>query len=401
MGDGNDYQEERRQLTRAGGQKSFIPYGRQLVDDEDVAAVVEAMKGERLTQGPLVEEFERELALYCGSKHAVAVTNGTAALQLALSATGLGQGDEGITSPITFIAGAHCMISCGARPVFADIDRNTLNIDPAEIEKKVTEKTRVIMPVHFAGLPCEMEAIREIAAKRGITIIEDACHGLGGTYGGERIGATHGTDMVCFSFHPVKHITTGEGGAVLTENDELAAKLKRLRHHGITRDADLMTQFDGPWYYEAKETGTNARLTDVQCALGLSQLRKLDRFLERRLEIAQRYLEELADIEGLRFQKVDGDRTHAYHLFVIHLDPRKYDRLKVFRTLTSASIGTQVHYIPVNRQPSVIEKAGFQGSLHNADDYYAGCLSLPIFPGLSVSEQDHVISVLKTTLQEK
>ncbi len=376
-----------------------IPYGRQFIDEDDIHAVVEVLRGDWLTQGPSIEQFEKALAEYCGAKHAVAVANGTVALHLACLAAGIGSGDEGITSPITFLASANCLVYCGARPVFADIRPDTWNIDPLEIEKKITRRTKVLIPVHFAGLPCEMDEIKNIARRHGLVVIEDACHALGATYKGRRIGGTGTADMVCFSFHPVKHITTGEGGAILTDSDSLASTLRRLRHHGITRDPGMMEGDDGPWYYEALDIGFNARLTDFQCALGLSQLGKLDRFIARRGEIAARYQEQLGSIGGVSFQITPRDRTNAYHLFVAHFDPGRYDRKAVFDRFRRAGIAPQVHYVPVNRQPAIRRFAGDQGTFANAERYYAGCLSLPMFPALTDEEQGRVIDAARESCE--
>lgn len=378
--------------------KPFIPYGRQWLDEDDIAAVVEVLRGDWLTQGPAVARFEEALAHYCGAKHAIAVSNGTVALHLACLAAGLGPGDEGITSPITFLASANCMIYCGARPVFADIKPDTWNIDPAEIEKKITDKTKIIIPVHLAGLPCDMEAIDAIAEKHGLLVIEDACHAIGGSYKGEKIGGSKTSAMKCLSFHPVKHMTTGEGGAIMTDDDELADRLRRLRHHGITKDESMMGRNDGPWYYEAVDIGYNGRITDFQCALGVSQLKKLDRFVARRREIADRYREELAGIDGLSFQAVPDDREHAYHLFVVHLDPEKHDRLEVFNSLLADNIGPQIHYVPVNGQPAMVQAAGKQGPFPHAENYYKGCISLPVFPALQPADQGRVIGVFRSAL---
>jgi len=370
-----------------------IPYGRQWVGPDDVAAVAEALRGDWLTQGPTVRRFEDALAERCGARHAVAVANGTVALHLACLAVGVGPGDEGITSPITFLASANCMIYCGGRPVFADIDPRTWNIDPDEIERRVTARTKVVIPVHFAGLPCDMAEIRAIADRHGLKVIEDACHALGAEYRGRRVGGCGTADLTCFSFHPVKHITTGEGGAIVTDDDGLAEKLRTLRHHGITKDPALMERNDGPWYYEAHAIGHNGRITDFQCALGLTQLSKLDGFLGRRREIADRYRAELTGIPGLSLQDAVPDRTHAYHLFVAHLDPERYSRRQVFEKLVADRIVPQVHYVPVNRQPAIRRVAGDQGPFPHAERYYDGALSLPMFPGL---RDDDVATVLES-----
>lgn len=371
-----------------------IPYGRQSIDEDDVAAVTAVLRGDWLTQGPAVARFEQDLAAYCGARHAVAVANGTVALHLACVAAGVKEGDEGITSPITFLASANALLYCGARPVFADIDARTWNLDPVEVARRVTPRTRVLIPVHFAGLPCDLAALRRIADDHGLTVVEDACHALGARYRGARVGSGPG-HMACFSFHPVKHLTTGEGGAILTDDDELAGRLRELRHHGITKDPARMSRAEGGWYYEAHELGYNARITDIQCALGISQLRKLDGFLARRAEIAARYHRELAGVPGLSFQHVPAGSQHAYHLVVAHFDPSRHDRRSLYDTLHANGVGVQVHYVPVHRQPIIEQRAGVQGPLPNADHYYAGCLSLPVFPGLTESDQAYVIDTVK------
>ncbi|MDJ0765390.1 MAG: UDP-4-amino-4,6-dideoxy-N-acetyl-beta-L-altrosamine transaminase [Myxococcota bacterium] len=373
----------------------IIPYGKQYLDETDIEAVVGVLKGNWLTQGPMVEAFETALAHYCGAKFAIAVSNGTVALHLACLAAGVGSGDEGITSPITFIASANCLVYAGAKPVFADIQSNTWNISPNEIEKQITSKTKVIIPVHFAGLPCDMTAIRNIADRHQLIVIEDACHALGARIGSQRIGGTDTADLVCFSFHPVKHITTGEGGAILTDNEEYANKIRMLRHHGITKDPAVLTRIDGPWYYEAHITGYNARLSDIQCAIGCSQLKKIDTFLLRRKEIAERYLRELKNMPGLSFQSVQPVFDHAYHLFVAHFDPARYDRLGMFEYLKKNGIAPQIHYVPAHHQPVMKKYAGKQGSLPNADHYYEGCISLPMFPSLTTDQQSKVIDTIK------
>src|SRR3989338_10997620 len=300
--------------------RMMLPYGRQWIDEDDIKAVVEVLRSDWLTKGPKVEEFEKAMAEYCGAKYAVAVSSGTAALHLACLVAGIKQGDEAITSPITFVASANCVLYCGGKPVFADIDKDTYNIDPAEIKKKITKKTRAIIPVHFAGLPCDMGAIKKIAEEYDLIIIEDACHALGAEYGIQnpglrtkeewiKVGSCSHSDMAVFSFHPVKHITTGEGGAVLTNNEKFYEKLLLFRNHVITKDPEKFTNKDlafplsseplihnpNPWYYEMQELGFNHRITDMQCALGISQLRKLDSFISRRRKIVSIYNQALGD----------------------------------------------------------------------------------------------------------
>jgi perosamine synthetase len=372
-----------------------IPYGKQLISDADIAAVVEVLRHDWLTQGPAVTRFEQALAEYCGAKHAIAVANGTVALHLACVAANVGHGDEGITSPITFLASANCLAYTGATPVFADIQPDTWNICPREIEKRISPRTKVLIPVHFGGLPCEMEEIRSIADDHDLVIIEDACHAIGAKYKGKRMGGTSTADMVCFSFHPVKHITTGEGGAVVTDNDELADRLRTLRHHGVTKDPKVLEKNDGPWYYEAHTLGYNARITDIQCALGLSQLSQLDGFLKRRQEIADLYLSEFADISGVSCQYVPENCRNAYHLFVVNLDTDMYNRREIFEFLQKNNIAPQVHYVPVHSQPIMKKLCTKFESMPVAEKYYSGCISLPMFPGLRDTEQRHVIDMFK------
>ena len=262
---------------------SLLPYGHQWIEDGDIHALIEILKTDWITQGPKIAEFEEKVADYCGAKYAVAVCNGTAALHAACAVAGISDGDEVITSPITFAASANSVVYCGGKPVFADIQGGTHNIDPAEIIKKVSPKTRAILPVDFAGHPCDIDEIKKIAREKGLLIIEDAAHALGAIYKGKKVGGL--ADMTTLSFHPVKHITTGEGGMVLTDNEEFYEALKVFRHHGIIRDEDKLSKVDGPWYYEINNPGYNYRITDFQCALGLNQLKKLDSFLQRRREI--------------------------------------------------------------------------------------------------------------------
>ena len=345
----------------------YIPYGKQSIDDKDIEAVISVLKSDFLTTGPLIQEFEQKVADYVGAKYALAVSNGTAALHAACAAIGIGKGDEVITTPITFAASANCACYCGAVPVFADIDERTYNISPKEIEKKITANTKAIIAVHFTGQPCDMDEIHAIAKKNNLAVIEDAAHALGAVYKGKRIGAL--SDMTIFSFHPVKHITTGEGGMVLTNDQKLYEKLKLFRTHGITREEDLLQKNDGPWYYEQLELGYNYRITDIQCALGVSQLDKLPVFLEKRKKIAKRY--------------------DALHPSVIRV--KNCDRKKVFEMLRSAGIGVNVHYIPVYKFP-YYEKHGYADvKCPNAESYYAECISLPIYPALKTEEQDYVI----------
>lgn len=390
----------------------YIPYGRQSIDDADIEAVVKVLKSDYLTTGPAVEAFEKKVADYVGAKYAVAVSNGTAALHVACLAAGIGEGDEVITTPITFAASANCVLYCGGTPVFADIDPDTYNISPEELEKKITSRTKAIIPVHYTGQPCDMDAILEIAHKHDLLVIEDGAHALGASYKGKKIGSI--ADMTCFSFHPVKPVTTGEGGMIVTDNEELYRRLVLYRSHGITRDKDMMQQYEeqlqqssdpalqeaadmlrgdvidpGGWYYQQLELGYNYRITDISCALGASQMDKLDRFLERRRQIAKKYDEAFADIPQIKTPWQQEGCQSGWHLYMIQTMERS--RREVFDGLRQAGIGVNVHYIPVYRHP-YYQRNGYAG-VHclNAEAFYERAISLPIFPGLTGQQQDYVI----------
>lgn len=390
----------------------YIPYGRQSIDDADIEAVVQVLKSDYLTTGPAVAAFEKKVADYVGAKYAVAVSNGTAALHVACLAAGIGEGDEVITTPITFAASANCVLYCGGTPVFADIDPDTYNISPVELESKITPQTKAIIPVHYTGQPCDMDAILEIARKHDLLVIEDGAHALGASYKGKKIGSI--ADMTCFSFHPVKPVTTGEGGMIVTDNEELYRKLVLYRSHGITRDNDMMQQYEdqlwqstdpalqeaadmlrgdvmnpGGWYYQQLELGYNYRITDISCALGASQMDKLDHFLERRRQIAKKYDEAFADIPQIKTPWQQEGCQSGWHLYMIQTMERS--RREVFDGLRQAGIGVNVHYIPVYRHP-YYQRNGYAG-VHclNAEAFYERAVSLPIFPGLTGSQQDYVI----------
>lgn len=390
----------------------YIPYGRQSIDDADIEAVVKVLKSDYLTTGPAVAAFEKKVADYVGAKYAVAVSNGTAALHVACLAAGIGEGDEVITTPITFAASANCVLYCGGTPVFADIDPDTYNISPEELEKKITSRTKAIIPVHYTGQPCDMDAILEIAHKHNLLVVEDGAHALGAAYKGKKIGSI--ADMTCFSFHPVKPVTTGEGGMIVTDNEELYRRLVLYRSHGITRDKDMMQQYEeqlqqssdpalqeaadmlrgdvmdpGGWYYQQLELGYNYRITDISCALGASQMDKLDRFLERRRQIAKKYDEAFADIPQIKTPWQQEGCQSGWHLYMIQTMERS--RREVFEGLRQAGIGVNVHYIPVYRHP-YYQRNGYAG-VHclNAEAFYERAISLPIFPGLTGQQQDYVI----------
>jgi len=380
----------------------FIPYGRQYIDREDLTEVDRVLLSDWLTQGPRIAEFEQQFAEYCGARYAVAVANGTAALHIACLAAGYSSG-ELITSPITFVASANCGVYCGLWPKFADIDPVTVTISVEELKYQLTPQTKIIIPVHFSGYPCDMPRIYQLAQKQGITVIEDAAHALGAAYrvNGEwiRIGSCRHSHMTIFSFHPVKHITTGEGGMVTTNDPELHQRLLFFRNHGITRDCPG----EGGWYYEMRHLGFNYRLTDIQCALGLSQLRKLDGFLRRRREIVQKYVEVFRNIEEIDFIYENKDVLSAWHLFVIklRLERLSKDRRQIYELLRQRGIGVNVHYIPVHLQPFYREKFGYKaGDFPKAEDYYQRAITLPLYPGMHDQDVDYTIASLKAVLAE-
>lgn len=380
-----------------------IPYGRQWISEEDIAAVVEALRSDWLTQGPLVARFEEALAEACGARFAVAVANGTAALHLAALAAGFGPGDEVITSPNTFAASANCVLYAGGKPVFADIDAETYCLDPEAVRGRLSPATKGLIPVHFAGQPCDMGALSAIAREHGLTVIEDAAHAIGATYqvDGEtyRVGACAHSAMTIFSFHPVKHVTTGEGGAITTNDPALYQKLVQLRTHGITRDPERLTRNEGPWYYEMQELGFNYRLTDFQCALGLQQLKRLDAFVARRRAIAAAYDQAFGPETELIVPLERAGATSAYHLYVVQF--RTAERRKVFERLRELGLGVNVHYIPVHLQPYYVRELGCRpGDCPQAEAYYGRAVSLPMYPGMTDEEIARVIAAVKQTVRE-
>lgn len=381
----------------------FIPYGRQSISEEDIQTVVEVLRSDWLTQGPAVEQFERAVADYCGAKYAVAVANGTAALHLAALAAGFSAGDEVITSPITFVASANCIVYAGATPVFADIDPQTYCIDPVQTKSKVASKTKGLIPVHFTGQPCDMEEIAVIAHENNLMVIEDAAHAIGASYDVEgrnyKVGSCAHSDMTIFSFHPVKHMTTGEGGMITTNSLELYEKLRLLRTHGITKDPGKLTRKDGPWYYEQLELGFNYRITDMQCALGFSQLNRLDSFIARRREIAEIYNEALSFCDELILPVQNSEAHSSWHLYLLGL--RSLDRTLVFEKLRERGLGVNVHYIPVHLQPYYQDSFGFkEGDFPQAEAYYQSAITLPLFPAMSDDDIQYVIKSVLTTVRE-
>lgn len=379
----------------------IISYGKQYIDEEDINAIVEVLTSDFLTTGPKIQEFEEEFAEYVGAKYAVAVSNGTAALHIACLAAGIGEGDEVITSPITFAASANCVLYCGGKPVFADIDSKTYNLSVEDIRKKITDKTKAIIPVHYTGQACDMDAIMKIAREHNLIVIEDAAHALGTEYNGRKIGSIG--DMTTFSFHPVKHITTGEGGMVTTDSKELYEKLKLFRTHGITRDAGFMeSENPDPWYYEQLELGYNYRITDFQCALGISQLKKLDGFIERRREIVDIYNKEFENLKGLITPFQLPETSSSYHLYVIQLELEKLNmsRREVFEALRDRGVGVNVHYIPVYYFPYYKNLGYEKGICPNAERIYERIITLPLYPGLSDEDVEYVVKNVKEVLME-
>jgi perosamine synthetase len=374
---------------------TLLPYGRQAIDEADIRAVVDVLRSDWLTTGPKVGEFEEAFAARVGAKYAVSVSSGTAALHAATFAAGLKAGDEAITTPLTFAATANCVLYQGATPVFADVCADTLNLDPAEVAKKLSANTRAILPVDYAGHPADLAAIVEIARRHGLLVIEDACHALGAEYGGRRVGSI--ADMTVFSFHPVKHITTGEGGMVTTNDPKLAETLRRFRNHGISSDA-RQRQSAGQWHYEMVLLGFNYRLPDIVCALGIEQLGKLDANLARRREIAEIYTAAFREIPGTIPPTVRAEANPAWHLYPIRLDLAKLaaDRAQIFRALRAENIGVNVHYIPVHLHPYYREHFGYtRGGFPVAEDAYERLISLPMFHAMSDGDVQDVTQAVK------
>lgn len=380
----------------------MIPYGRQDITQADIDAVVEVLKSDYLTQGPMVPRFERAVAGYCRATHACAMNSATSALHVACMALGLGSGDWLWTSPITFVASANCALYCGAQVDFVDIDPRTYNLCPQALERKLIKAERVgrlpkvVVPVHLCGQPCDMQAIDRLARRFGFKVIEDASHAIGGTYRGEPIGSGRYSDITIFSFHPVKIITTAEGGMAVTNNAELAERMALLRSHGITRDPVQMTHAsDGPWYYQQIELGYNYRMTELQAALGVSQLGRIDQYVAQRHAIAHRYDEQLASLRVMTPWQ-HPDSYSGMHLYPIRL---QLDRIgtshrQVFESLRAHGIGVNLHYIPVHTQP-YYHRMGFRtGDFPEADRYYAEAISLPMYPSLTALQQDQVIAAV-------
>jgi perosamine synthetase len=366
----------------------FISYGRQLIDEEDINAVIETLRSPYLTQGPKIAEFEQAIADYIDVKYAVAFCNGTAALHGACYAANVGEGDEVITSPITFAASANCVRYVGGTVVFADIDEETYNISPKTIAENINSNTKAIIPVDFTGQPADIDEIMEIANKHNLVVIEDGAHSLGAKYKNRKVGQT--AHMTMFSFHPVKPVTTAEGGIIVTNNEVYYKKLLQFRSHGIEQTS--AARENGGWYYEMTDLGYNYRMTDLQAALGLSQLRKLDEFIEKRQELAHNYNEELRRVAEIVIPKQLKDVESGWHLYMIQL--KTADRKKVFEEMRNANIGVHVHYIPVYWHP-YYEKLGYtRGLCPVAEAWYEKALTLPIHPGLTKEQQEYIVKTL-------
>ena len=382
----------------------MIYYGKQFIDEQDINAVIEVLKSDFLTQGPVIENFEKAVAEYCGTKYAVAVTNATSALHIACLAAGLDKGDMLWTSPITFTASANCGRYCGADVDFVDIDDSTYNMSISALKEKLEKskiKPKVVVPVHLAGQSCEMREIYGLSKQYGFTVIEDASHAIGGDYKDTKVGCCKYSDMTLFSFHPVKIITTGEGGMVLTNNEELYKKLTLYRSHCITRDENLMTkEADGPWYYQQIGLGFNYRMTELQAALGLSQLAKVDKFVARRRQLAERYNELLKDLP-LKLPYQNPDTDSSWHLYIVRVDFNKIKKTKkdIFTEMKAKGVCLNLHYIPVHTQP-YYQNLGFKNAdFPVSEKYYEEAFTLPLYYSLTDEQQEYIVSTLKEVLK--
>ncbi len=375
--------------------ETLLPYGRQAVDEGDISAVAEALRSDWLTTGPRVAEFEDVFAAAVGAKFAVSFSSGTSALHGAAFAAGLGPGDEAVTTPLTFCATANCVLYQRARPFFADVSADTLNLDPAAAEEKVTGRTKALLPVDYSGHAADLDALMTMAERHGLIVIEDASHALGGEYRGRRVGSV--ADMTTFSLHPVKHVTTGEGGMVTTDRADFAETLRRFRNHGISSEA-RERQSAGQWEYEMVLLGMNYRLPDINCALGLSQMKKLDQNLARRREIAAAYGARLAGLPGLMMPVARKEANPAWHLYPVRVDAAK--RTEIFRALRAENIGVNVHYIPVHLHPYYRERFGYKGGeFPVAEAAYGQLLSLPMFPAMTDADVEDVVKAMQKVLE--
>ncbi|WP_058307194.1 UDP-4-amino-4,6-dideoxy-N-acetyl-beta-L-altrosamine transaminase [Gracilibacillus massiliensis] len=393
---------DRKRLAIDGGtpiRKSYLPYGKQDLDQSDVAAVVQVLQSDYLTTGPMIDTFEKSIAAYVGSRYAIAFSSGTAALHAACFAAGIKENDQVITTPITFAATANAIKYQGGEVVFADIDAKTYNISAEAIEALITDQTKAIISVDFSGQPVDYKKIREIANRYQIPFISDAAHGLGAVYEGEKIGSL--ADMTMFSFHPVKHITTGEGGVITTNNEQYFQKLKNFRNHGIVRDQEKLHKKNQPWYYEMQSLGFNYRMSDIHAALGVNQAKKIDGYLNKRIAIAQKYTEGFRDFELLTppFQ-LEGVES-SWHLYVIrlHLEKLTVRRKEIYQALQKENIGVNVHYIPVYFHPYYQALGYKKGLCPHAEQLYEEMLTLPLFPKMTSQDVSDVIMAVKKVLQ--
>lgn len=393
---------DQQRLALDGGQpvrQTLLPYGRQWIDEDDIVEVVSVLRSDWITTGPKVREFEEAFAAFTGSRHAVAVSSGTAALHAAMFALALGPGDEVIVPPMTFAASANCVIYQGATPVFADVEPGTLLLDPEQAAAKITPRTRAIIAVDYAGQPCNYERIRLLAEQHNLALVADACHAIGGSDNGRPVGSL--ADMNTFSFHPVKHMTTGEGGMITTDDPDLAHRLRLFRNHGITSDHHQREQ-QGSWFYEMIELGYNYRMTDIQCALGQSQLRKLPAWVQRRQEIARQYDAAFAEIPGVVPLAVRPGASHAYHLYVVRFDPQRVHmpRADLFRALRAENIGVNVHYIPVHLHPYYQRQVGTgPGLCPVAEVAYEQIISLPMFARMRDEDVADVVAAVRKVVE--
>lgn len=384
------------QLAIEGGKpvrSGMLPYGRQLVDDADIALVTAVLRGDWLTTGPMVDRFEQAFAQYVNAEHAVAVNSGTAALHAAIHVLNIGAGDEVIVPAITFAASANCVLYVGGKPVFADVEADTLLIDPEQVEAQITPRTKAIVAVDYAGQPCDYDALGEIAEQYNLAIVADACHAPGGCYKERPVGVL--ADLNTFSFHPVKHLTTAEGGMITTNNADFADRMRWFRNHGITTDHRQRAE-QGGWYYEMKELGYNYRLPDLNCALGLSQLEKIDEWVARRREIADRYKSAFASVETVRTLAVRPHGRPSWHIFpiLLQLEHLQVDRARVFSALRAENIGVNVHYIPVYWHPVYQERGYSRGLCPVAEDAYQRLITLPLFASMTDQDVDDVVTAV-------
>jgi perosamine synthetase len=390
-----------RELAIMGGKpvrEKFLPYGRQSIGEDDIQAVAEVLRSDWLTTGPKVDEFEEAFAAEVGTKYAVSFSSGTAALHGAVFAAGLGPGDEAITTPLTFAATANCVLYQGAHPIFADVSAETLNLDAEELAIRITPSTRAVIPVDYAGHPADLDSILSVAERHGFVVIEDASHALGARYHGRRIGSI--AHMTTFSFHPVKHVAAGEGGMVSTDDASLAVTLRRFRNHGISTDW-RERQASGQWFYEMLDLGFNYRLSDIACALALSQVKRLGANLARRSSIAARYRDALRSMPELLPPAANADVEHAWHLYPVQLNLEKLTtgRAEIFRALRAENIGVNVHYIPVHLHPYYRKRFGYQGGEYpRAEQAYERLISLPMFHGMTDQDVDDVIEAVRKVI---